>query len=86
MDTAGRVRPRAVKKEKVRGQADRSLIFIVLFLVVFGLIMIYSASAYSAVRAGRKADYYLMSQFRATLLGLAAMAAVSRRGRFFDSF
>ncbi|MBO5551201.1 MAG: cell division protein FtsW [Lachnospiraceae bacterium] len=70
---------RPVKKEKARshGQADRSLIFIVLFLVVFGLIMIYSASAYSAVRAGRKADYYLMSQLRATLIGLMAMLGIS---------
>lgn len=82
MDTARRVRSgaRPVRREKtkVHGQADRSLIFIVLFLVVFGLIMIYSASAYSAVRAGRKADYYLMSQLRATLLGLMAMLGVSR--------
>ena len=78
MDTARRVRVRPVKKEKVQGQADRSLIFIVLFLVVFGLIMIYSASAYSAVRAGRKANYYLMSQLRATLLGLLAMAGISK--------
>ena len=88
MDTARRVRGeiRPIRRERVRskakakvhGQADRSLIFIVLFLVVFGLIMIYSASAYSAVRAGRKADYYLMSQLRATLLGLLAMLGVSR--------
>ncbi len=65
------------KKEKARGHADRSLIFIVLFLIVFGLIMIYSASAYSAVRAGKKADYYLMSQLRATVLGLGIMAVIS---------
>ena len=88
MDTAGNVREirqgrsrrirRAVKKERVYGHADRSLIFIVLFLVAFGLVMIYSASAYSAVRAGRKANYYLASQLRATILGLLVMAGISR--------
>ena len=69
---------RRVRKEKKRGAMDRSLVFIVLFLVVFGLIMIYSASAYYAVRSGRKANYYLWSQLRATIIGLAAMVFVSR--------
>ncbi|MCR5773922.1 MAG: putative lipid II flippase FtsW [Lachnospiraceae bacterium] len=40
--------------------------------------MIYSASAYSAVRAGRKANYYLMSQLRATLVGLVGMAGLAK--------
>lgn len=71
-----RVRPR--KKEKLTGTADRSLIFIVLFLVVFGLIMIYSASAYSAIRAGEKANYYLMKQLQATIIGLVVMVVLSR--------
>ena len=71
-----RVRPR--KKEKLTGNADRSLIFIVLFLVVFGLIMIYSASAYSAIRAGEKANYYLMKQLQATIIGLVVMVVLSR--------
>ncbi len=84
MDTARDIRTvrvkslKGAKKEKVHGHADRSLIFIVLFLIVFGLIMIYSASAYSAVRAGKKSNYYLMSQLRATLLGLVVMAGISR--------
>ena len=84
MDTARDIRTvrvkslKGAKKEKVHGHADRSLIFIVLFLIVFGLIMIYSASAYSAVRVGKKSNYYLMSQLRATLLGLVVMAGISR--------
>ena len=85
MDTAREVRTarragglkKLKKKTKIKGQVDRSLIFIVLFLIVFGLIMIYSASAYSAVRSGKESNYYLMSQLRATLLGLVAMAWLS---------
>ncbi|MCR5746268.1 MAG: putative lipid II flippase FtsW [Lachnospiraceae bacterium] len=67
-----------VKKSKHYGAVDRSLIFIVLFLIVFGLIMIYSASAYSAVRAGENSDFYLKNQFVHTLLGLVVMFVVSR--------
>ena len=73
MDTA-----RRAKKTVYRGVGDRSLIFIVLFLVVFGLVMIYSASAYSATRSGKPSNYYLMSQLRATIIGLAAMMIISR--------
>ena len=79
MDTVRSLRRvRINRKEKPYGSADRSLIFIVLFLVVFGLIMIYSASAYSAVRAGEKANFYLMKQLQATLLGLLVMVGLSR--------
>ncbi len=79
MDTVRSLRRlRSKKKDKIYGSADRSLIFIVLFLVVFGLIMIYSASAYSAVRAGEKANYYLVKQLQATILGLVVMVFISR--------
>lgn len=72
-----RVRLGKKDKTKVKGTADRSLIFIVLFLVVFGLIMIYSASAYSAVRDGQKANYYLVKQLGSTIVGLGVMVGIS---------
>ncbi|MCR5650424.1 MAG: putative lipid II flippase FtsW [Lachnospiraceae bacterium] len=40
--------------------------------------MIYSASAYSAMRTENSSTYYLFSQARATILGLVAMFVVSR--------
>ena len=57
MDTA-----RKKKGIRYRGIGDMSLVFIVLFLAIFGLVMIYSASAFSAVRAGRASTYYMMKQ------------------------
>ncbi len=57
---------------------DITLVFVVLFLLFFGLIMIYSASAYSAMRTENSSTYYLFSQARATILGLVAMFVVSR--------
>lgn len=56
---------------------DYSLLFIILFLVGFGLVMIYSASAYDAsVQMGNE-TYYLVHQGTAAALGLAAMFVVS---------
>ena len=56
---------------------DYSLIFIVLFLLGFGLMMIYSASSYEAYADFGNEAYYLRKQFIAILVGLVAMVLVS---------
>ncbi len=59
---------------------DYSLIFIVLFLLGFGLIMVYSTSSYEAsITASLKNDaaYYLKKQAFATVLGLIMMVIVA---------
>lgn len=60
---------------------DYSLVFIVLFLLGFGLIMVYSASSYEASvseKLGYDAAYYFKKQAVAALLGLVVMVVVSR--------
>ena len=60
---------------------DYSLIFIVLFLLGFGLIMVYSASSYEASiseKLNYDAAYYLKKQLQSSLIGLVAMIVVSR--------
>ncbi|HJA94364.1 MAG TPA: putative lipid II flippase FtsW [Candidatus Eisenbergiella merdipullorum] len=60
---------------------DYTLLFIVLFLLGFGLIMVYSTSSYEAsVTASLNYDeaYYLKHQAMAAALGLVAMMVVSR--------
>jgi len=60
---------------------DYSLVFIVLFLVGFGLIMVYSASSYEASiseKLGYDAAYYLKKQAQSAILGFAAMIFISR--------
>lgn len=55
------------------GRPDGLLLVIVLFLVAFGMIVLYSMSAYNGqVRFGDSA-YYFKKQFFAMVLGLAAM-------------
>lgn len=60
---------------------DYSLVFIVLFLLGFGLIMVYSASSYEASvseKLGYDAAYYFKKQATAAALGMIAMFVVSR--------
>lgn len=56
---------------------DYSLLFIVLFLLGFGLIMVYSTSSYEANLDFGDSTYYLKKQLFATILGLIAMIFVA---------
>ncbi len=65
------------KKEQSEYFFDYSLLFIVLFLLGFGLVMIYSASSYEAFQSFGDAAYYLKKQLTAIVIGLAAMIIVA---------
>lgn len=56
---------------------DYSLLFIVLFLLAFGLLMVYSTSYYEANLEIGDSAYYLKKQLFATILGLVAMIFVA---------
>ncbi len=62
-----------------RGESffDYTLLFVVLFLIGFGLIMIYSASSYEATLKLNDAAYYLKRQAIAASIGFVAMLVVS---------
>lgn len=59
---------------------DYSLFCVILFLLGFGMIMMYSASSYDAAVSSEtnETTSYLISQASNTLLGVAIMLAVSR--------
>lgn len=61
------------KKEQTEYFFDYSLLFIVLFLMGFGLVMIYSASSYEAQQEFGSGTYYLRKQLIADILGLVVM-------------
>ena len=62
---------------KSAGKLDDTLLIIVLILVGFGLVTLYSTSAYNGqVKFGDSA-YYLKKQLFATILGVAAMYFLS---------
>lgn len=66
---------------KNRGQQeaffDYTLLFIVLFLLGFGLVMLYSTSSYDASLNYGDSAYFLKKQIVSTVLGLAAMIVVA---------
>ena len=71
----------ARKRKQAEYFFDYTLLFIVLFLLGFGLIMVYSTSFYDAsMTASIDYDgaYYLKHQALSAVLGLAAMMVVSR--------
>lgn len=64
-------------RNKTEHYFDYSLLFIILFLVGFGLVMIYSASSYNATVEMDNAMYFLIHQGSAAAIGIAAMFVVS---------
>ena len=70
-------RKRRRKKQPTEYFFDYSMLFIVFFLLVFGLIMIYSASSYNAFEAYGDSTYYLKRQLIAVILGMFAMIVVA---------
>ena len=69
-----------VKRIDLREQKygyDIGLLFVTVFLCIFGLIMIYSASYYTAAMKGLGADYYLRKQLFSDLIGLGLLLVMA---------
>lgn len=66
------------KKNTSEYFVDYSLLFIVLFLLGFGLIMIYSTSSYEASMEYNDAAYYFKKQAFSSAIGIVAMFIVAR--------
>ena len=63
----------ASETRTVKGSIDWMLVVIVLALLVFGLVMLYSASSYEAQIKFSTPIYYVRKQLIATVLGLIVM-------------
>ncbi|MEY8328600.1 putative peptidoglycan glycosyltransferase FtsW [Lachnospiraceae bacterium 48-33] len=67
-----------VKKKPVKkSYFDYSLLFLIIFMLAFGLLMLYSTSSYNAAIEFGSSTYYLRKQLQATILGLIAMFIVA---------
>ena len=82
------------RKEKEEGQTenyfDYSLLFIVLFLLGFGLVMIYSTSCYEANMQGHESTFYLKktgngNDYRAGGNDCGSQYPISFLGAFFHA-
>ena len=70
---AAAYRGKAPAREKRMEYFDYTLVFIIVFLVGFGLVMLYSTSSYNAQLKFKDSAYYLKKQLFASLLGFAGM-------------
>jgi len=72
---------------KKRGHCDYSLLFIILFMLCLGLVMLYSTSSYSAQIKFGDSAWYLKKQAFITIGGVFLMIVVSRMDyHFFANF
>lgn len=67
-----------VKKKKVRRFYDYSLLFTIIFVMAFGLVMIYSASSYMAQLKHGNAAYFMMRQLVIGTIGLVLAIIISK--------
>ena len=72
-----RIKAYRKNREKTEYFFDYSLLFIVLFLLGFGLVMIYSASSYTAFQESGDSAQFMKKQLLAIMIGLVAMVFVS---------
>lgn len=66
------------RKKKTIRYFDYSLLAVLIFLICFGLVMLYSTSYYSAQTKFNNGMFYLKKQIRASLISFVVMWFVSR--------
>ena len=67
----------SVRGQRKAGFNDYSLLFIVLVLLAFGLVLLYSTSSYIGAVENNDSAFYLKRQLLFTILGLGLMAIVT---------
>lgn len=66
------------KKRKSRNFYDYSLLFLIIFLVCFGLVMIYSTSSYNAAKYYNDPSKFVKKQLLFVIAGIPLMIIVSK--------
>ncbi|WP_302626145.1 FtsW/RodA/SpoVE family cell cycle protein [uncultured Eubacterium sp.] len=62
-----------LKKEKHKGYFDYSLLFVWIFIMLLGYVLLYSASSYTALNKYGDAAFFLKGQIKATAIGCVFM-------------
>ncbi len=64
-------------EKKLKFNIDYTLLVIVVVLLAFGLVMLYSASSYDAYLNYNDSTFFLKSQIQSTIIGLGAMIFIA---------
>ena len=70
-------KPNKENKQKKKVYHDYSLVFAIFFLIVFGLIMIYSASFHYADKTFKDAAYFVRKQFIYSMIGIVLILIIA---------
>lgn len=65
-----------IRKTRSGEYFDYSLLFMTIFMMGFGLVMLYSASSYEASMEFGDSKYYVISQIKAAVIGVILMVVV----------
>ena len=65
------------RKQKAITYFDYNMLFVLIFLICFGLVMLYSSSSYTAANKYGDSAYYLKKQLRSIIIGLVPMIALA---------
>ena len=65
------------KKSRTGGYFDYSLLFVWIFIMLLGYVLLYSASSYSALNQRGDSAYFLKNQIFSTIIGLVPMLIVT---------
>lgn len=71
-----RPKPEENKKKHIK-YFDYTMLFVIIFLIGFGLVMLYSTSSYNAQSKAGDSAFYLKKQLFASMLGFAGMFFVA---------
>lgn len=66
-----------VRKKPKKSYFDYTLLFLIIFMLAFGLLMLYSTSSYNAAIEYNDSAYYLKRQFVFSVLGVGVMLIVA---------
>lgn len=66
------------KKQRKVAFFDYNLLFILIFIMGFGLVMLYSSSSYTSANKYGDSAYYLKRQVRSILIGLVPMIVLAK--------
>jgi len=66
-----------IKSKEFQGKYDFTLLITVIVLVMFGIVMVYSASWYSALEKYDNKYYFMYKQIIGGVLGIIALVAIS---------
>ncbi|NLC17348.1 MAG: putative lipid II flippase FtsW [Clostridiales bacterium] len=77
MKAIGQLTVKELLKQKLQGKTDKVLLIFTIIITLFGILMVYSASSYTAHIRYEDSFFYMKKQVLGAVLGLGAMSGLT---------